>query len=93
MWFVYLLRCSDDSIYCGITNNLDRRIKAHSNGKGAKFTRSRLPILLIYLEERENRSEALKREYEIKKMSKKDKIILTKNFLDSSKQLCHYTKL
>jgi putative endonuclease len=76
MWFVYLLRCSDDTLYCGISNNLDKRIKTHNNGKGAKYTKSRLPVILFYYETVLNKSEALKREYQIKKLSKSEKISL-----------------
>jgi putative endonuclease len=73
MWYVYLLRCSDGSLYCGITNDVKRRLKAHQSGKGAKYTRSRLPVKLAYTEPVGNKSKALKREYEIKKLSKSKK--------------------
>jgi putative endonuclease len=76
MWFVYLLECNDGSLYCGITNNLEKRINTHNSGKGAKYTRSRLPVSLFYVEESENRSEASKREYSIKKLSREQKIKL-----------------
>lgn len=79
MWHVYLLRCSDGSLYCGITNNIKSRLKAHRAGKGAKYTRGRLPIKLAYTETMENKSGALKREIKIKKMSKKEKEFLIKN--------------
>ena len=58
MNYVYILRCSDDSLYTGWTNNLEKRVKAHSNGKGAKYTKARLPIELVYFEEYENKIEA-----------------------------------
>ena len=74
-WWVYLLECKDDSLYCGITNNLEKRLKQH-NGEikgGAKYTRSHLPCKLVYKEKSASRSEALQREAAIKKMSKDEK--------------------
>ena len=76
MWYVYLLKCSDSSLYCGITNNIEDRITTHNSGKGAKYTRSRLPVELYWFEEQNDRSSASKREYAIKKLSRKDKIKL-----------------
>ena len=75
-WLVYMLECSDNSIYTGITNNLENRLKKHQSGDGAKYLRGRLPIKIIYKELFINRSEATKREISIKKMSKKEKNIL-----------------
>lgn len=75
-WLVYMLECSDNSIYTGITNNLDKRLQKHQSGHGAKYLRGRLPIKLIYKEHFLNRSEATKRELYIKKLSKKEKRIL-----------------
>ena len=75
-WLVYMLECSDNSIYTGITNNLENRLKKHQSGDGAKYLRGRLPIKIIYRELFINRSEATKREISIKKMSKKEKKIL-----------------
>ena len=72
-WLVYMLECSDNSIYTGITNNLEERLKTHQSGNGAKYLRGRLPIKLVYKENLINRSEATKRETYIKKMSKKEK--------------------
>lgn len=76
MWFVYLLRCSDDTLYCGITNNLEKRLSAHNSGKGAKYTKNRTPVSVYYFETVEDKSTALKREIQIKKMSRKEKISL-----------------
>jgi putative endonuclease len=73
--FVYLLRCADHSLYCGITADLQRRVQQH-NGElagGAKYTRAKRPAKLVYFEVCKNRSKALKREYEIKQMRKKEK--------------------
>lgn len=78
MNYVYILRCSDDSLYTGWTNNLEKRVKAHSNGKGAKYTKARLPIELVYFEEYENKIEAMKREYAIKQLKRKEKLMLIK---------------
>ena len=74
-WLVYILECRDDSLYCGITNNLEKRLKQH-NGEikgGAKYTRSHRPCKLVYKEESASRSEASQREAIIKKMSKDEK--------------------
>ena len=66
MYFVYLLRCSDGTLYTGCTNNLDRRLAAHNAGKGTKYTRSRRPVALVYWEQAADRSAALRRESAIK---------------------------
>ena len=73
-FFVYLFRCSDGSLYCGWTTDLKRRLKAHNSGKGAKYTRSRRPVELVYWEEYEDKSSAMKREYEIKQLSRAEKL-------------------
>lgn len=78
MNYVYILRCNDDSLYTGWTNDLDKRIKAHSNGKGAKYTKARLPVELVYFEEYENKIEAMRREYAIKQLKRKEKLMLIK---------------
>ena len=75
-WFVYLLECIDGTLYCGITNNLEKRIDTHNKGKGAKYTKSRLPVKIFYFESLENKSDALKREYQLKKLKRKEKIEL-----------------
>ena len=79
-YYVYLVLCADSTLYTGITTDLERRVDEHnnSNEKGAKYTRARRPVRLVYSEEYENRSEASKREYFIKKMSRKDKVSLIK---------------
>ena len=76
MWFVYILRCSDDTLYTGITNNLERRIEQHNKGKGAKYTRGRGPVALVKSFEVDSKSEALKLEFKIKKLSKEEKLKL-----------------
>lgn len=76
-WFVYILRCADGTLYTGITTNLARRERQHNAAKGgARYTRSRQPVTLIYSESAANRSEASKREYAIKKLSLAEKIKL-----------------
>lgn len=79
MNYVYILRCSDDTLYTGWTNDLEKRIKAHSNGTGAKYTRGRGPVELVYFEEFDDKKEAMKREYEIKKYSRIKKQWLIKS--------------
>lgn len=67
-WLVYLLRCADGSLYCGVTTDFPRRLKAHNAGKASRYTRSRLPVALAYLEPQRSKSAALKREAAIKKL-------------------------
>ncbi len=74
MWYVYLLKCSDGTLYCGITNNLEKRIAKHNAGRGAKYTRGRLPVELIKFFEVPNKSEALKLEIKIKQLSREEKL-------------------
>lgn len=74
IYTLYILLCSDNSFYTGITNNLDNRLKEHSFGKGSKYVRSRLPFKLIYTEELPDKSSALKRELEIKSWRREEKI-------------------
>ena len=74
--YVYILRCYDGSLYTGWTTDLKQRVKAHNEGKGAKYTRSRRPVELVYHEEFETKSEALKREAAIKRMSREEKLTL-----------------
>ena len=76
-YFIYMVKCSDDSLYTGITTDIQRRIKEHnSSNKGAKYTKLRRPVSLVYTEECEDRSSASKREYEIKHFSRKEKLAL-----------------
>lgn len=76
MWLVYLLLCSDNTLYCGITNNLDRRIKQHNAGKGAKYTRGRGPVTVLKLWDFKTKGEALKFEYYVKQLSREQKLKL-----------------
>ena len=72
-WFLYLVRCADGSLYTGITNNVPRRFKQHNAGIASRYTRSRLPVKLIYQESHASRSMALKRELAVKAMSREEK--------------------
>ena len=74
--YTYILKCADGTLYCGWTNDLEKRLKAHNGGKGAKYTRARLPVTLAYFEEFEASADAQKREYQIKQMTRKEKLKL-----------------
>ena len=76
MYLVYILRCGDGSLYTGITNDLSRRLAAHSSGRGAKYTRSRLPVALVWQEAQPDKSAALRRERQIKALSRAEKLRL-----------------
>ena len=81
VWFVYLLRCSDHSLYTGITKNIPQRLQEHNySDKGAKYTRGRRPVILVYSEEQSSRATAARREYQIKHFSRKQKEQLIKNW-------------
>ena len=77
-WYVYMLRCRDNSLYTGSTNNLDHRLAVHNAGKGAKYTKTRLPVTMVYRETCEDKSAALKRECAIKQLTKAQKEKLCK---------------
>ena len=72
-WFVYMLRCGDGTLYTGVTDNVERRLAAHRSGKGAKYTRGRGPLKLVYQEQVPDKSAALRREYQIKQLPKQEK--------------------
>ncbi len=78
MYYIYLLRCKDNSLYCGQTNNLEKRIKEHNDSKNisTKYTRGRRPVTLVYMEKVKDISDALRREREIKKLPKEKKELL-----------------
>lgn len=75
-WHCYLLECADGTLYCGITNDLVKRLAAHNAGAGAKYTRGRTPVTLVYRESCADKSSALKREREIKALPRADKLAL-----------------
>ena len=79
-WKVYILRCGDGTLYTGITTDVEKRLAAHRAGRGAKYTRGRGPLELMYREECGDHSAALKRELEIKALTREEKEILIRNF-------------
>ena len=83
LWFVYVLRCADDSLYTGITTDLKRRIEQHNAGTASRYTRSRLPVALEYQEEAPTKSAALKRELAIKALPRKAKVELIRRVEDA----------
>lgn len=78
--YVYIVRCSDGTLYTGWTNNVEKRIAAHNSGAGAKYTRGRAPVAVLHLEEYASREDALRREAEIKKMTRKEKLELSDSY-------------
>ena len=76
IWYVYILRCADDTLYTGISTDVEKRLQAHQSGRGAKYTRSRCPLTLVYWEVCGAHSQALKREYQIKSMTRAEKLQL-----------------
>ena len=77
-WYLYILRCADGTLYTGITTDVEARLETHRSGKGAKYTRGRGPLELVYREECEDHSQALKRELAVKAMSREEKQKLIK---------------
>ncbi len=84
MWFLYILRCKDDTLYTGITTDVEKRFQQHNLGKGAKYTRGRGPLTLVYQETCANHSEALKREAYIKGLTRAQKEALIEESLSSN---------
>lgn len=74
----YILKCSDGTLYTGWTNDMEKRLAAHNAGRGAKYTKSRRPVELVYLEEFDTKEEAMKREHVIKQLSRQEKLELVK---------------
>lgn len=89
IFYVYMLECADGSLYTGYTNDLEKRLAAHNEGKASKYTRSKLPVSLVYLEACENKSAALRREAAIKKLPRTKKLALLSSprTLDPSKPI------
>lgn len=81
-WFVYMLECADGSLYTGVSNDLAKRVDIHNAGKGAKYTRSRLPVKLVYSETAPDKGEALKKEIKMKQLSRVEKLALLTSFPD-----------
>lgn len=86
--YTYILECGDGTLYTGWTNDLKKRVKRHNEGKGAKYTRSRLPVKLVYQESFDTKQEAMKWEAQIKKLTRKKKLLL----IDTYQQKLKYTK-
>lgn len=78
--YTYILKCNDGSFYTGWTNNMEKRLEMHNQGKGAKYTRGRRPVELVYLEEFLTKEEAMKREAAIKKLKRKEKLLLIERY-------------
>lgn len=78
--FTYIVRCKDNSLYVGWTNDLEKRMKAHNAGRGAKYTKPRMPVELVYYETFATKQEAMSREYHLKKLKHKEKEALVKEF-------------
>lgn len=74
--YMYLLRCADGTFYCGWTNHLEERVRAHNEGRGAKYTKARRPVALAYYEEFATKQEAMRREWEVKQLSRAEKLRL-----------------
>ena len=72
-WFVYILRCGDGTLYTGVTDDVPRRLETHRSGRGAKYTRGRGPLELVYQEQAPDKSAALRREYQIKRLTRREK--------------------
>lgn len=76
MYYTYILKCGDGTLYCGYTTDLKKRLATHNRGEGAKYTASRLPVELVYFEKLDSKSQAMKRECQIKKLTRSEKLKL-----------------
>ena len=81
----YILKCSDNSLYTGWTNDIKHRLKMHNEGNGAKYTRGRGPVELVYLEEFDTKQEAMSQEAKIKRLTRKEKLLLIENYPQEQK--------
>ena len=81
-WVVYILLCKDDTLYTGITDNLKQRVAAHNAGKGAKYTRGRCPLKVVYVEHCADKSQALRREIQIKRLTREEKMALCRTYAE-----------
>lgn len=86
--YTYIVECGDGSLYTGWTNHLEERMRSHNEGKGAKYTRSRLPVRLVYYEEYATKQEAMKREYAIKQLARNDKLRLIEKQSQEVRAVC-----
>lgn len=89
MNYTYILKCSDNTLYTGWTNNLEKRIKDHNDGKGAKYTKARRPVELVYYEIFESKEDAMKREYAIKQLTRTQKMLLIQDFVNVNNRGCN----
>ncbi len=87
-WYLYILRCKDGSLYTGITTDIPRRLEAHRQGRGAKYTRGRGPLTLVYRETCGSHSDALKREWQIKALTREEKCKLLRENLKEEPEIC-----
>lgn len=85
-WWVYILRCADRTLYTGVTTDVERRAGAHNTGRGARYTRARLPVRVVYVESAESRGAALRREIAIKAMTRSEKLRLVRAKRDESRR-------
>ena len=85
MNYTYILKCKDGSLYTGWTNDPEQRVAAHNTGKGAKYTRGRGPVQLVYLEEFDTKQEAMSKEAKIKRLTRKEKLLLIENYQQEQK--------
>jgi putative endonuclease len=83
-YYVYIVNCNDNTFYCGYSNNVEKRVDAHNKSLGAKYTKIRLPVKLVYTECFDSKSEAMKREYQIKQLTRQQKLYLIKNYENRS---------
>ena len=80
----YIVICGDNTLYCGYSNDVEKRVSNHNKGVGAKYTKTRLPVKLVYSECFDTKSEAMKKEYQIKQLTRQQKLILIKKYEDRS---------
>ncbi|MCJ8313932.1 MAG: GIY-YIG nuclease family protein [Saccharospirillaceae bacterium] len=87
-WWVYLVKCADDSLYCGVTIDTDRRVSEHNvdNKKGAKYTKTRRPVELVFRRKCESRKDACQQEYQIKQLTRKKKLSLVASFSNNTEE-------
>lgn len=86
-YYIYLVRCNDDTFYCGYTTDVEARVAVHNKGSGAKYTRSRRPVALVYSECFDTKSDAMSRECEIKKLSHKQKMIMAQAYAKRKEEM------
>ncbi len=83
-YYVYIVNWNDNTFYCGYSNNVEKRVDVHNKKRGAKYTKTRLPVKLVYTECFDSKSEAMKREYQIKQLTRQQKLYLIKNYENRS---------